>query len=443
MKLKKLVLNTALALGMTGTANAANWLALQGTEPPGSADRAKLWGFIQPQYFYTENTKLKAGPWKGQKAVFNQAGPERTSSNTFQMRRARIGVRGTNFPLDSKTNYFLLIEAGKNGITEFDSAVAATDASVTFSHIPYARLRVGQFKTPTAEEGLQAIHVFDYINFTTGTDQMLLERFVDEDGSRTDPTDNRTKNGLNGSVSAFRDIGVQVFDIIQAPRNWEVSYALMVGNGNGINRTDNNNEKDYYGYFSTAKVFAGKGARRQELKMFAWGQTGERTLEYVNGVQGDQDFDRDRWGVGFTFRKDKYRAAAEYVDSDGMIFNGTDGGAVAGALNNAGTTVASVNMAPNGESESYYIHAGYLVMPNLELDVRYDFLDRLSDSKTGEREFTTWTVGFQYFFNRKTRAIVNYEFRDADAPGFSSSAGPNQVLDTFDDRLALQILAIF
>jgi len=438
MNLKKLVLNTALALGMTGTANAANWLALQGTEPPGSADRAKVWGFIQPQYFYTENSKLEAGPWAGQKAVFNQAGPERKSSNTFQMRRARIGIRGTNFPLDSNTNYFLLIEAGKNGITEFDSSVAATDASVTFSHIPYARLRVGQFKTPTAEEGLQAIHVFDYINFTTGTDQMLLERFVDEDGSR-----GNFKNGLNGSVSAFRDIGVQVFDIIPAPNDWEVSYALMVGNGNGINRTDNNNEKEYYGYFSTAKVFAGRGARRQELKMFAWGQTGERTLEFVNGVAGKQDFDRDRWGVGFTFRKDKYRAAAEYVDSDGMIFNGTDGGAVAGALNNAGTSVASINMATEGESESYYIHAGYMVMPNLELDVRYDYLDRLSDSKTGEREFTTWTVGFQYFFNRKTRAIVNYEFRDAEAPGFASSAGPNQVLDTFDDRLGLQILAIF
>jgi len=438
MKLQKLVLTTALALGVAGPAGAANWLALQGTEPAGSSDRAKLWGFIQPQYFYTENTKLKAGPWKGQKAVFNQSGPERTSSNTFQIRRARLGIRGTNFPLDSKTNYFLLIEAGKNGITEFDSAVAMTDASVTFSHIPHARVRVGQFKTPTAEEGLQAIHVFDYINFTTGTGQMLLERFVDEDGSR-----GNFKNGLNGSVGAFRDIGIQVFDIFQAGNNWEHSYAVMVGNGNGINRTDNNNEKDYYAYWSSAKIFGGKGARRQELKMFAWGQTGKRTLEYVNGVAGKEDFDRDRWGVGFTFRKGKYRAAAEYVDSDGMIFNGTDGGAVAGALNNAGTTVASINMAPKGEAESYYLHLGYAVLPKLELDVRYDYLDRLSDSKAGEREFDTFTVGFQYFFNKKTRAIVNYEFRDAKAPGVSSSAGPNQVLDTFDDRIGVQILAIY
>ncbi len=438
MKLNKVVLTTALALGVTGSANAANWLALQGTEPPGSSDRAKLWGFIQPQYFYTENTKLKAGGWKGQNAIFNQAGPERKSSNTFQMRRARIGVRGTNFPLDSKTNYFLLIETGKNGITEFDSAVAATDASVTFSHIPYARVRVGQFKTPTAEEGLQAIHVFDYINFTTGTDQMLLERFFDEDGSR-----GNFKNGLNGSVSAFRDIGIQVFDIIPTAGNWEHSYAVMAGNGNGINRTDNNNEKDYYAYWSSARIFGGRGARRQELKIFAWGQTGRRTLEYVNGVAGKEDFDRDRRGVGFTFRKGKYRAAAEYVDSDGMIFNGTDGGAVAGAGNNTGTDIASLNIVPKGDAESYYIHAGYMVLPELELDVRYDYLDRLSDSKADEREFTTLTVGFQYFFNRKTRAIINYELRDAKAPGFSSSANANKVLDSFDDRLGVQILAIF
>ena len=442
MKLQKLVLTTALALGVAGPASAANWLALQGTEPPGSADRAKLWGFIQPQYNYTENTKLKAGGWKGQKAVFNQAAPERKSSNTFQIRRARLGIRGTNFPLDSKTNYFLLIEAGKNGITEFDSSVAATDASVTLSHIPHARLRLGQFKTPTAEEGLQAIHVFDYINFTTGTDQMLLERFFDEDGSRTGLTSN-VKNDLNHSVGAFRDIGIQVFDFFQTAGNWEHSYAVMVGNGNGINRTDNNNEKDYYAYWSSAKIFAGRGARRQALKMFAWGQTGKRSLDYSKGVLGKQDYDRDRYGAGFTFRKDKYRAAAEFVKSDGMIFNGTDGGAVGGALNNAGTTIASFNIKPTGEAESYYIHLGYAVLPKLELDVRYDYLDRLSDSDGGEREFDTVTVGFQYFFNKKTRAIVNYEFRDAKAPGFSSSAGPNQVLDSFDDRIALQVLAIY
>jgi len=438
MRITRLAAAVTLAAGLTApTAHAANWLSLQGTEPAGSTDRFKLWGFIQPQYSYTENTKLKAGPWSGQKAVFNQIGPDRDSSNSFQIRRARLGVRGNNFPLDSKTNYFLLVEAGHNGITEFDSSVALTDASITFSHIPYARVRVGQFKYPGSEEGLQAIHVFDYINFTNVTDQMLLERFFDGDGS--DPND---ANRPNGSVGAFRDIGVQVFDTFKTA-DWEHSYAAMIGNGNGLNRNDNNNEKDLYLYWSSEKVFGGQGARREGWKMFAWMQDGERTLEFVNGVAGDQDFDRERWGFGTTFRKGKYRAAAEYIDADGMIFNGSDGGAVPGSLNNAGTATASLNIAPDGNSEGYYLHLGYAVTPKIELDLRYDYLDRLSNDDTAEREFTTWTLGAQYFFNKKTRALVNYEFRDLEAPGLPSSAAPNEIADSMDDRISVQLLAIF
>ena len=437
MQFNKLVLATALAAGMASSAQAANWLQLQGTEPAGSTDRFKLWGFIQPQYTYTENTKLKAGPWGGQKAVFNQTAPERESSNTFQLRRARLGVRGTNFPLDSRTNYFLLVEAGKNGITEFGSDVAMTDGSITLNYIPHARVRVGQFKYPGSEEGLQAIHVFDYINFTNVTDQMLLERFLDGDG--TEPNDPNTPNG---SVGAFRDIGVQVFDWFDWA-GWEHSYAAMIGNGNGINRTDNNNDKDVYAYWASEKVFAGAGARRQGWKLFAWGQHGERTLDYTFGNPGDQDYDRDRWGLGTTFRKGKYRAAAEYIWADGMIFNGSDGGAVPGAENNAGTNEASLNIQPNGESQGYYVHLGYAVTPKIELDVRYDYLDRMENVDAAEREFTTVTLGAQYFFNKKTRAIVNYEFRDLEAPDFNSSAPPNEIGDTMDDRITVQLLAIF
>lgn len=437
MQFNKLVLATALAAGMASPAQAANWLTLQGTEPAGSSDRFKLWGFIQPQYTYTENTKLKAGPWGGQKAVFNQTAPERDSSNTFQLRRARLGVRGSNFPLDSRTNYFLLVEAGKNGITEFDSSVAMTDASITLNHIPHARVRVGQFKYPGSDEGLQAIHVHDYINFSNVTDQLMLERFLDEDGTK--PGD---ANGPNGSVGAFRDIGIQVFDWFDWG-GWEHSYAAMVGNGNGINRTDNNNEKDYYAYWSSEKVFGGKGPRREGWKMSAWGLHGKRTLEYTFGNAGDRDFDRDRWGLGTTFRKGKYRAAAEYIWADGMIFNGSDGGAVPGELNNAGTATASLNIQPNGESQGYYVHLGYAVTPKIELDVRYDYLDRMENVDAAEREFTTVTLGAQYFFNKKTRALVNYEFRDLEAPDFNSSAPPSEIGDTMDDRITVQLLAIF
>ena len=42
----------AIAVGsgilIAGQAQAVNWLMVQGTEEPGSAPRAKLWGFLQP-----------------------------------------------------------------------------------------------------------------------------------------------------------------------------------------------------------------------------------------------------------------------------------------------------------------------------------------------------------------------------------------------------------
>jgi hypothetical protein len=40
------------------------------------------------------------------------------------------------------------------------------------------------FKYPGSEEGLQAIHVFDYINFTWVTAQMMLERFPNKNYTR-------------------------------------------------------------------------------------------------------------------------------------------------------------------------------------------------------------------------------------------------------------------
>src|SRR5690606_27530799 len=107
------------------------------------------------------------------------------------------------------------------------------------------------------------------------------------------------------------------------------------------------------------------GPRRDDWKLFAWSQQGKRTL-----VNLDQEFDRDRWGVGTTFRKDRYRAAFEYIKADGMVADGTDAGAVPGSRNNADTATASWNVATDGEADGWYAHFGYAVTPKWELDIR-------------------------------------------------------------------------
>jgi len=430
---KKAILLTSLAF-FSSHAHASNWLMLQGTEPANTSVRAKVWGFVQPEYQSMSGTELPAGGFSGQPMSPNLVKPDNKSKSAFNIRRARVGVRGTGFPLDSDVNYFFLAEFGNNGITApADVGVLVSDASITFNQLPGARLRVGQFKTPGSEEGLQAIHVFNYVNFTSVTDQILLERFTDGDG-----TDTQSANAPNGSVSAFRDIGLQVFDTFKVD-DWEHSYAVMFGNGNGIGRSDNDDNKETYIYWSSELVYGGKGGRRDGLKLFAWNQSGKRTLTEA----GAGEYDRDRNGLGMTFRKGKYRAAAEYITADGMIFNGSDGGAVPSSRNNADTATASINVLTDDKADGYYVDFGYKVLPNLELDFRYDVLNRATETVNGERQFDTLTLGAQYFFNKKSRMTFNYEFRNQEAPGFADTATPNLIADALDDRLSLQWLVIF
>lgn len=262
-----------LTLGVSSTAVASDWLSLQGLEPEGAANPVKIWGFVQAQYQQDESDPNAGDAYVPPKLI----GPNLDSQSAFNVNRARIGARGVAMPLDSKINYFFLAEFGNNGITEpNDSSAKLTDGSLTFNHFENARVRAGLFKYPGAEEGLQAIHVFDYINFTNVTNQMLLERFANRAytpnvGPQTIPSENGL-NGFDKGVGAFRDVGVQVFNTFKLDNSWEFSYAGMVGNGNGLNFSDNDDNKDKYGYLAAEKVFAGKGARRQGLKMFAWTQ---------------------------------------------------------------------------------------------------------------------------------------------------------------------------
>ena len=169
MNHKKKLLMKAIGVALiscASTVQAANWLMLQGTEKDGASKRAHVWGFVQPEYQTTDGTKLKAGPWSGQDAIFNQIGPDLNGDTQFNIRRARLGVRGTGFPLDSKVNYFLLAEFGNNGITRAGGqkgAAKLTDASITLNHIPGARIRVGQFKTPGAMISAQDLHRFQLV----------------------------------------------------------------------------------------------------------------------------------------------------------------------------------------------------------------------------------------------------------------------------------------
>ena len=413
---------TALLGGAMTTANAANWLMLQGTERADAAPRVKIWGFIQAQY-QKDYSDASPGGYVPPKLI----GPNLNSQSGFNVNRARIGLRGQGMPLDGNVNYFLLGEFGNNGITAGNGGASnITDASITFNHIKGARVRVGLFKTPGSEEALQAIHVFDYINFTTMANQGLLERHP-QTGDPTgpaQPTPNAGMNHFSRSVGAFRDVGFQVFDTFKSG-GWEHSYAVMIGNGNGLNFGDNDDNKDTYVYWASEKVFGGKGGRREGLKFFAWNQSGKRT----NFADKTQEQDRTRSGFGVKYLKKPFRVTAEVMTADGMIFMGQH---------------RPAHLFNNEEADGAYLDLGwYIPNSNWELDVRYDTYTRGENHPTSgandETEFNTLTVGTQYHFNKKTRLNMEFAMRD----NKSDTAAVETENKGVSDRFAIQLTHIF
>jgi hypothetical protein len=424
-------------------AQAANWLLVQGTEPEGSADLARVWGFVQAQYQKDYSDPNPAGGYIPPKLI----APNWDTQSAFNVNRARIGVRGVAMPLDSKINYFLLLEMGNNAITGPGNSFAkATDASITFNHLKGARVRAGLFKYPGAEEGLQAIHVFDYVNFTWVTGQMLLERFPNRNYTPNIPPQTlppgTSLNGFEEGVGAFRDVGVQVFDSFKFGGDWELSYAAMIGNGNGLNFSDNNDEKDLYLYASLEKVYGGSGPRREGLKMFAWSQNGTRTADLTNDfVHNPDDYDRDRYGFGVKYLRKGLRVTAEYMWGEGMIWQAPHNPSF-GLGPGAGNPGAPGNGA-FAEAKGYYIESGYRFPgTKWEIDARYDVYNRL-DGDRFQIDFERTTLGVQYFFNPRVRLAVNYEFRSGNAPEFPAGAGPNANVDGIDDRIAVQVTGIW
>lgn len=439
-----------LALSFSSAAFSANWLLLQGTEKPGSTESANLWGFIQAQYQEDFSDASAANQYVPAKLI----GPMLDDQSEFNINRARIGLRGVATAIDDNINYFLLAEFGRNGITYPNKSdfVTLTDASLTFNHIKGARIRAGLFKTPGAEEGLQAIHVFDYVNFTSVTNQMLLERFPNKRftaniGPQPISSSGAELYGFEESVGAFRDVGVQVFDAFKVSEGWELSYAAMYGNGNGLNFNDNDDNKDVYFYLSAEKIFGGKGPKRDGFKVFAWSQDGERTADLTNdATHNPEEYDRERRGLGIKYLNKPWRVTAEYMEGDGMIFQGTHNpnfGLGPSANNPEGAGGNRVGSGAYGESEGYYVEAGYRIpKTKIELDLRYDNYVRMKGDMF-EAEFDKITVGAQYFFTKTIRVALNYEMSDAEAPNFASGAGLNAQLDGIDDRIAIQVTAIF
>jgi hypothetical protein len=446
--MKKYALPLALISGLviSNTSHAADWMSIQGLEPA-NAGTYKIWGFIQPTYTY-----IKASPvtglggtisgYNGQQQIPNLVGPDLEHTQNIQLFRARLGVRGVLKQVDDRINYFVLLEAGRNGITR-DQDVVLSDASMTFSYIPGMHLRAGLFKLPTGEEALSPVHVdYNYINFTNVTDGMLNERDMT-------PIAGTVPAGLaggkvQGSLSGFRDVGIEAFNSFRH-NHWEFGYAAMISNGNNINFiTDNNHAKDFTGRLQVSYIFNGAGPARQDINGFIWHQEGKRTFNAV-------DYNRMREGLGFKYLKDDLRFSGEAMRGSGMIYNGPNPpfNDISGA--NTPAPIDTIALQDYNKADGWYVEGGYKFLPKWRANLKYDVYHRLTnvEQAANQRNFRTVTVGGEYLFNKSTHFTMTYEFRKAEVPNplaitnTTNRANALDIANNLGDRISLQMTYIF
>jgi len=478
----------ACLTGIPGPVWSTNWLMLQGTEHP-LAPAHKIWGFIQPAYTYDTSDNLSGltdspGPPdfsanNGERLAITSVSPWFNDNERFHIRRARFGARGVftgslRNSFTSKINYFTLFEVAPNLMTydpfgERARAIALDHLSVTFNHIPGARIRAGLFKTPGPEEALQGVHTLDYIELTDFVAREVLERFVTgaakPAGSPTSPELGTPKNTAYG-INAVRDWGVQTFDSFRKNK-WDLSYAVMVGRGEAIQETNAaNDDPELYLYTSAEyQLPGGWGVKKHGVKMYSWYQQGRR--QFSSDPQ-DEEYNRTRYGVGARLLAGipdssyKVRLGLELMQANGMIFFAPAGGVAQGNVNNGNLQIAAEE---GNKSRGLTVDLGFLPNNKWQFDLRYHRHDLLYDTSStvnpgNERELTEITLGLNYHFSRKVRLTLNYIFRDVEAPTPYASSAPGgvfptepvadgitsnvkKIVSTVDDRAAIQLTWLF
>ena len=245
---------------------------------------------------------------------------------------------------------------------------------------PFFKARIGQFKNPYSFENQVSNSEIDLI---AGGSQ-AMRYLTASDGS----------DGMNYATSG-RDLGVMIHgDFLYGLFN----YAFAVMNGQGMNKSDGNNQKDIIGRlnFNLGDNFAlgasfikGRGHAIAENKALAI-------------LQGD-NYKRDRWAFGGKYKSTLFDLSSEFL-------GGKDG---------------------NSYIKGMYATSRIHCTPKLDLILSYDYFNTSDFNALDPAELTlpqakeafalndhfreiqsNYVAGLQYWFYPKCRLQVQYIYND-------------------------------
>ena len=298
------------------------------------ASRITLHGYAQGGYTFSEKNGVK--------------------SNTFDIKRTLLWATAQITPRWS----FCFMHDFNSEVQEY-----YTDLRVTRNKALHIRL--GQFK-----------HGFSFENPLSPTSMETIDVYAEGvtylAGCGSDPLFGRQFG---------RDLGLSIFG---ETNNRMFRYQVDVLNGQGINKKDQNNQKDVIGRLELRPC--------KELNLVATGQLGHGHALLGNTVFNPQmklgqDYRRNRWSVGFDVKSPVVNLHGEYLE-------GKDGKVVSrGAYVTGNKTLCT-----------------FKDKTKLDVIASYDFFNFNVDKQCDMHKVV---AGLQYWFFRKCRFQAQYIYKSA------------------------------
>lgn len=243
---------------------------------------------------------------------------------------------------------------------DFNSVVQEYYTDYRVTNDKMLTVRMGQFKNALSYENPLSPTAMETIDvYSEGVTYLT--------GCGSDP--------LNG-VQYGRDQGVSLFG---ETTNKKFRYEVQVMNGTGINRRDLNNQKDVIARLEYRPT--------QGLNLCATGQLGKgcalATSVFNPAIMPGQDYDRDRWTVGFDYKSRPFNVHGEYLE--GKDADVTSRGA-------------------------YLTGSIALVPQKWDLVASYDYFNFNTDLK---QDMHKAVFGVQYWFFKKCRFQAQYVYKNA------------------------------
>lgn len=309
----------------------SNHIYAQGCAAPKSDEGVSIIGFLQPQF----ETK------------FTDAG----TNYSFTFNRARIGVTG-NIPYDIV--YYAVIEASPFK----DANPFLLDAFISYQRFSFAKISVGQFKSP-----------FSLEMSTPCSELNTIYR----------------SSGINNLVSPDRDLGVMLFGSV---KNDLFSYSLALTNGSGKGVLDNNEGKTFHS--------------RVVLKPLSFVKIGGGLQYGTHPPFSDtipNEDQRLRWSADIQLNYKNFSLAGEY------IYGNDKGSYVVGGGCGTDPTIEVGDLRRSG----YYFTAMYKTPWKIQPVFRYENWNTdLDNINTSEHNMV---YGLNYWLNDWTRIQLNYLYK--------------------------------